>query len=133
MQLRSEPSSGSTLFNRTRILILTTLFAVLVGVGSLYFAFWRPRVFNSIAVLPLTNAASDPDADYLSEGITDGLINSLSQLPNLTVKSERSVSPKFQPHVRAIESPLLPRGFIYRGHLCGEPIFTVFGGARTGD
>jgi len=88
----AEPSSRSTLFNRTRILILTTLVAVLVGVGALYFAFWRPRVFDSIAVLPLANATSDPNAEYLSEGITDGLINSLSQLPNLTVKSERSVS-----------------------------------------
>src|SRR6266851_1934391 len=74
----AEPSSRSTLFNRTRILILTTLVAVLVGVGALYFAFWRPRVFDSIAVLPLANATSDPNAEYLSEGITDGLINSLS-------------------------------------------------------
>jgi serine/threonine protein kinase/Tfp pilus assembly protein PilF len=88
----AEPSSRSILFNRRRILILTTLVAVLVGLGAIYFAFWRPRVFDSIAVLPLANATSDPNADYLSEGITDGLINSLSQLPSLIVKSERSVS-----------------------------------------
>ena len=75
----------------TRILILAGLIAVLVG-AAIYFSLQRPRAIDSIAVLPLVNAASDPNADYLSEGMTDGLINGLSQLPNLTVKSERSVS-----------------------------------------
>jgi TolB-like protein len=74
-----------------RLLILAVVLAVLVG-AALYFGLQRPRVVDSIAVLPLANTSSDPNADYLSEGITDGLINSLSQLPNLTVKSERSVS-----------------------------------------
>jgi serine/threonine protein kinase/Flp pilus assembly protein TadD len=84
-------SKSRLYFTRTRIFILAGLFAILVC-GVLYFALQRPRVIDSIAVLPLVNAASDPNADYLSEGMTDGLINSLSQLPNLTVKSERSVS-----------------------------------------
>jgi serine/threonine protein kinase/Flp pilus assembly protein TadD len=78
-------------FTRTRILILAGLFAVLVG-GVIYFTLHRPSLVDSIAVLPLENASSDPNTDYLSEGMTDGLINGLSQLPNLTVKSERSVS-----------------------------------------
>jgi eukaryotic-like serine/threonine-protein kinase len=85
----AEPSSRRSRF--ARLLILTVVLAVLVG-AALYLGLQRPRVVDSIAVLPLANAASDPNADYLSEGITDGLINSLSQLPNLTVKSERSVS-----------------------------------------
>jgi TolB-like protein/DNA-binding winged helix-turn-helix (wHTH) protein/Tfp pilus assembly protein PilF len=41
---------------------------------------------NSIAVLPFNHATSDPNADYLSQGITDGLIGSLSRLPNLIVR-----------------------------------------------
>jgi serine/threonine protein kinase len=61
----AEPSSRSTLFNRTKLLILTTLVAVLAGVGALYSTLWRPRVLDSIAVLPLANATSDPNADYL--------------------------------------------------------------------
>ena len=40
---------------------------------------------NSIAVLPFANASADPDTDYFSDGITETLINSLSQLPNLRV------------------------------------------------
>jgi len=76
---------------RTKIFVLAIIVAVLVG-AVLYFVFPSGRVIDSIAVLPLVNVASDPNFDYLSEGITDGLINGLSQLPNLTVKSEHSVA-----------------------------------------
>jgi TolB-like protein/Tfp pilus assembly protein PilF len=40
---------------------------------------------NSIAVLPLANASQDPNMEYLSDGITESLINSLSQLPDVRV------------------------------------------------
>ena len=40
---------------------------------------------DSIVVLPFENTSDEPDSDYLSDGITDGLINSLSKLPNLRV------------------------------------------------
>ena len=40
---------------------------------------------NSIAVLPFQNASGDPDVEYLSDGISESLINSLSQLPNVRV------------------------------------------------
>jgi eukaryotic-like serine/threonine-protein kinase len=42
---------------------------------------------ESLAVLPFVNASGDPSAEYLSEGITQDLINTLSQLPNLKVVS----------------------------------------------
>src|SRR5262249_42978531 len=78
---------------RTRIKIFVPAFIVTVLAGTIiYFAFPREKIIDSIAVLPLVNAAADPNFDYLSEGITDGLIDGLSQLPNLTVKSERSVA-----------------------------------------
>jgi serine/threonine protein kinase len=44
-----------------------------------------PRTLDSIAVLPLVNAASDPETEYLSDGISQSIINLLSQLPNLRV------------------------------------------------
>ena len=46
---------------------------------------------KSIAVLPFDNQNRDPNTDYLSDGIPESIINSLSQLPNLKVMSRNSV------------------------------------------
>jgi serine/threonine protein kinase/Tfp pilus assembly protein PilF len=46
---------------------------------------------SSIAVLPFANAGNDTNTEYLSDGLTEGLINSLSQVPNLSVMSRSSV------------------------------------------
>ncbi|HEX5425768.1 MAG TPA: protein kinase [Candidatus Acidoferrales bacterium] len=46
---------------------------------------------NSLAILPFTNMGADAKSEYLSDGITEGLIDSLSQLPNLAVMSRSSV------------------------------------------
>jgi serine/threonine-protein kinase len=47
-------------------------------------------VIHSLAVLPLTSSA-DRTADYLSDGVTDSLVDDLSQLPDLVVVSRTSV------------------------------------------
>ena len=44
---------------------------------------------NSLAVLPFTN--NDPTTEYLSDGITESLIDSLSRMPDLKVKSRNTV------------------------------------------
>ena len=44
-----------------------------------------PRTLDSIAVLPLVNAGGRPETEYLSDGISESIINLLSQLPNLRV------------------------------------------------
>jgi serine/threonine protein kinase len=46
---------------------------------------------DSLAVLPFTNVSADPNTEYLSDGLTESLISSLSQLPNLTVRPRSSV------------------------------------------
>ena len=46
---------------------------------------------QSIAVMPFVNASGNSELDYLSDGMTETLIKSLSQLPNLNVKSRSSV------------------------------------------
>jgi TolB-like protein len=49
------------------------------------------RVIRSIAILPFVNATGDREAEYLSDGITETLINTLAQVPNLRVMSRTSV------------------------------------------
>lgn len=46
---------------------------------------------DSLAVLPLADDAEDPEAEYLCDGITDGLIERLSRLPRLRVMAHSSV------------------------------------------
>ena len=61
---------------------------LLAGASALYL-FFRPhsdlKTIDSLAVLPFTNGGPDPNAEYLSYGISDSLIRSLSQLSNLKV------------------------------------------------
>ena len=50
------------------------------------------NAIRSIAVLPFVNTDSDPDTDFIADGITDNIIERLSQLPNLKVMSQTAVS-----------------------------------------
>jgi serine/threonine-protein kinase len=69
------------------------LVAVLATVG--YFAFVSKgsgtKQISSIAVMPFVNESGNTDLEYLSDGMTETLINSLSQIPNLSVKARSSV------------------------------------------
>jgi TolB-like protein/Tfp pilus assembly protein PilF len=49
------------------------------------------EVIDSLAVLPLVNASGEPNAEYLSDGITESIINTLSQLPQLRVMARSTV------------------------------------------
>ncbi len=71
---------------------------------------------DSLAVLPFANLSRDPGSDYLSDGITESLINSLSQLPNLRVMSRSSV---FQFKGKEINPEQIGRKFGVRAILTG--------------
>src|SRR5438270_14045274 len=51
----------------------------------------KPAAIDSLAVLPLENASADPGTEYLSDGITESIINTLSQLPQLKVMARATV------------------------------------------
>lgn len=91
-------SSAEYLVNRVKTHkrgIMLGAFALVVTIGVVAgLSFWRGdrnAAIGSIAVLPLFNVGGDSNADYLSDGVAESLIDSLSQLPNLAVKSRSSV------------------------------------------
>lgn len=51
----------------------------------------RKKAIDSIAILPLINMGGDPNTEYLSDGITESIINSLSRLPRLRVMARSTV------------------------------------------
>jgi serine/threonine-protein kinase len=78
---------------------LVTAIATALVIGAIaavgYFGFLSKSSssgqINSIAVMPFVNDSGNPDGEYLSDGMTETLINSLSQIPNLSVKARSSV------------------------------------------
>jgi TolB-like protein/tetratricopeptide (TPR) repeat protein len=67
------------------------LVAGLAIAGYFYFSRKNNRTIQSIAVMPFVNESGNADVEYLSDGMTETLISSLSQLPNLNVKARSSV------------------------------------------
>jgi serine/threonine protein kinase len=60
-----------------------------VGVYLLFFAARKP--IDSIAVLPFVNVSADPNTDYLTDGLTETLINNLTKLSQLRVVPRSTV------------------------------------------
>ncbi|NDQ55977.1 MAG: protein kinase [Acidipila sp.] len=77
---------------RTALAAAGIALAALLALGA-WFAFFRSRgaVIDSLAVLPFVDAGGNPETDYLGDGITESLIDSLSELPNLKVMSRNAV------------------------------------------
>ncbi len=73
---------------------LVSLAALIIVSGLLFYRYVMSRnsaQIESIAVLPFVNEGGNSEVEYLSDGMTDTLINSLSQLPNMSVKARTSV------------------------------------------
>jgi serine/threonine protein kinase/Tfp pilus assembly protein PilF len=90
-------SLSARLKNHKRVVFIV-LAAFLIGAAALSFYLIKRSSatnavgpINSIAVLPFINESHDTDTEYLSDGITESLINSLSQLPNIKVIARSSV------------------------------------------
>ncbi len=73
------------------VIAVTVLVIGAVGLGAYLHASRSEVAIESIAVLPFENQNRDPNIDYLSDGLTDTIINSLTQLPNLKVIARSSV------------------------------------------
>jgi serine/threonine-protein kinase len=75
---------------RAYVALLVVLLLASAGVVGYRLLAEREEI-DSIAVLPLANVGANPDLEYLTDGLTENLINSLSQLPRLKVMARSSV------------------------------------------
>jgi TolB-like protein/lipoprotein NlpI len=75
------------------LVALAVLLLASVGFGIWYFKHRSAPAaqIESIAVMPFVNESGNADVEYLSDGMTESLINRLSQIPNLSVKARNTV------------------------------------------
>ena len=93
LSVGGEKTRGAAGPHSVRRRWLTVIAAVIAiaAAGLLYLRSHAQSIY-SLAVLPFANSSGSADADYLSDGITESLIGSLSELPNLKVMSSSAVA-----------------------------------------
>jgi TolB-like protein/Tfp pilus assembly protein PilF len=94
-------SSRSSELNKPKqrkaaIVVAVIVTAFVVALSAVLFDSYRSRhssaaAIQSIAVMPFVNVEGNAETEYLSDGMTETLISSLSQLPNLNVKARSTV------------------------------------------
>jgi TolB-like protein/Flp pilus assembly protein TadD len=103
------------------IAVLAVLVLGVAVLGVVYFM--RPgEAIGSVAIMPFVNVSGDPNTEYLSDGISDSIINNLSQLPNFKVISQsstlrykgRPIDPKLAGQELGVRAVLMGR-LIQRG------------------
>ncbi|MEO8573049.1 MAG: protein kinase [Pyrinomonadaceae bacterium] len=97
--------------SRARWIAFALLAVTAVSLAYYFYAGRQTSVSNerrSLAVLPFTNSSQDPSAEYLADGVSESIINNLSQLSGLKVMSRNSSFrfKKDQSDTRAIASSL---------------------------
>jgi serine/threonine-protein kinase len=89
--VESRPAAPVSRNARLPWVIGLCVFALLMVAGYGAYRYQRQGTEKAIAVLPLLNLTGDPELEYLSDGITDNLINNLSRVSSLTVRPRTSV------------------------------------------
>jgi len=87
----------------TVIAIAVAVLLAALATSGYFFLHRSTGAIDSVAVLPLVNANSNSDLDYLADGITEGVINHLSRLPKLRVMSRSTVFRYKQPQQDPIQ------------------------------
>jgi serine/threonine protein kinase/tetratricopeptide (TPR) repeat protein len=84
---------GSAPSHRLLAFSVAAVLMVAAAAAAMYLFHGRSetKAIHSVAVLPFVNATTDPNYEYLSDGLTESLISTLSQLPDLKVMARSSV------------------------------------------
>ena len=103
-----------------QLAVLGIVALVLVGgyFGYRYFGSGGNQI-SSIAVMPFVNESGNADLEYLSDGMTETLINALTQLPNLNVQARSSV---FRYKGKEMDAPAIGRALNVQAILNGRVV-----------
>jgi serine/threonine-protein kinase len=94
----SHPSGASSAeyivsgLMRHRGFVAFVLAIIAIATAGIIYLTFREKPLESLAVLPFVNVGGNPGTEYLSDGITESIINNLSQLPKVSVRSFSSVA-----------------------------------------
>ena len=117
----SAPAISASPRPRVSVPILTVSAGLLIALAAIGAYLWlgRGKPIDSLAVLPFVNVSADPNTEYLSDGITENLINSLSQIPKLRVVPRGRV---FRYKGRGIDTEKVGRELNVRAVLTGKVV-----------
>ena len=100
--------------------VLAAAALAIIGIAALVYFFYPAAssgTINSIAVLPFANAGGDPNLEYVSDGVSESLINSLSQLQRLRITARTTA---FRYKGREIDPQQVGRELNVRAVLMGR-------------
>ncbi len=84
--LEEASTRGISGLKRRAIALAFAVSLLVISCAGVFIYLRRSKVgIASIAVLPLENRTNDPDAEYISDGVTESINNSLARLPSLKV------------------------------------------------
>jgi len=114
----SDPPKTASKRNSLIAGVFAIVLVIALGIGGyLYFGRETSKQIESIAVMPFLNESENTEFEYLADGIPEGIINSLSQLPGLKVMSRNSV---FQYKGKALNTQSIGKELKVRAVLTGR-------------
>ena len=97
------------------VLLCATMIAYAIGRNAML----GDRTIDSVAVLPFVNVSGNPNSDYLSDGIAESVIDTLSQIPQLQVVARSTV---FRYKGKNVDPLAVGRELHVRGVVTGQLI-----------